>query len=555
MRARRIPSIPVAPIIGALALAIAGLLSLWFQARFQPVPTPSLTDLHSRNLAGYVRVHGTITEPPRWDPKGPRLLFRLSDGTADLLVLASGPVAAELRTRGWIPHTGDAVRVEGRMRGDPDSPFLEMLHADALRIQRPEPLPLPLSALATAPIGTRVHITGQIRSVRRPYAGLTLIRLQDESGMIDVAWYEALVSERPELPLGAGLQITGALGLYRDAIQVVLDDPEGWALVPWNPEPRSIAQALRLPDGAWVGIEGTLRHRLEARWILADETGEVEIRLSPGLRAALPETPPVGARLRVWGRLRRIHGEPMLFPELSLDLRWDPMAASPVPTPTPILTLTPIPVPSPSPTVSPTPRPLPTATPFPLPELSGQLVGSRVTVEGVVVDLQGFAPGWALTLEQAEKRLRVFIPTEQMVQVPGREGLYLGATIRATGVLTLYRGELELLPQRGRDIIVRKGTRPEAPLRSIGTLSPSDQGARVRVMGQVLEVAPFSAGLRLLVRDESGALPVILWENVAAMVPDRLKEKGANVEIIGQVRTYRGELQLIPTVPWEVRSP
>ncbi len=39
------------------------------------------------------------------------------------------------------------------------------------------------------------------------------------------------------------------------------------------------------------------------------------------------------------------------------------------------------------------------------------------------------------------------------------------------------------------------------------------------------------------------------------MVPDRLKEKEANVEIIGQVRTYREELQLTPAVPWEVRSP
>ncbi|WP_376792537.1 hypothetical protein [Thermoflexus sp.] len=123
-----------------------------------------------------------------------------------------------------------------------------------------------------------------------------------------------------------------------------------------------------------------------------------------------------------------------------------------------------------------------------------------------MVDLQGFAPGWALTLEQAGGRLRLFIPTEQMARVPGREGLYLGATIRATGMLTLYRGELELLPQRGRDIMVRRGTRPKAPLRPIGTLSPSDQGARVRVMGQGLEVVPLSAGLRLLVRDESGAL-------------------------------------------------
>jgi len=171
------------------------------------------------------------------------------------------------------------------------------------------------------------------------------------------------------------------------------------------------------------------------------------------------------------------------------------------------------------------------------------------------MDLQGFSAGWAVILEQEGHRLRLFIPNQQMAEVPGREGLYLGATIRATGVLTPYRGELELLPQRGRDIIVRRGIRPEAPLRSIGSLTPGDQGARVQIRGEIVEARSFSAGLRLLVRDESGALPVILWENVAAMVPERLKAKGAKVEIVGQVRVYRGELQLIPTVPWEVRSP
>jgi DNA/RNA endonuclease YhcR with UshA esterase domain len=76
----------------------------------------------------------------------------------------------------------------------------------------------------------------------------------------------------------------------------------------------------------------------------------------------------------------------------------------------------------------------------------------------------------------------------------------------------------------------------------------------VRIAGQVVERTRFSAGIRLVVRDESGALPVILWENVAALIPEPLQEPGANVEIIGRVRLYRGELQVIPTVPWEVRS-
>ncbi len=469
------PGLSWSRVLGTLALALAGLFSLWLQARLQPVPLVSLAELQSEPVAGYIRTQGTVMEPPRWDPEGPRLLFYLSDGTGDLRVRASGPVAAELQRRGQIPRTADAVMVEGRVREGPGPRVLEILSPDALAIHRPEPLPLPLGTLSTTPIGTRVRVTGQIRSVRRPYAGLTLVRLQDETGAVDVAWHEDLAG-RPELSLGAGLQITGALGLYREALQVVLDDPKGWALIPWVPAPHPIAQAATLPDGAWVGVEGILLHRSESRWTIEDETGAIEIRLSRALQAALTATPPAGAHLQAWGRLRRIGGETVLFPELSLDLRWKLPPATPAGLPSP----TPLPPPSP------TPRPRPTATPFPLGELSTQPPGARLTVEGTVTDLQGFSAGWAVTLEQDGHRLRLFVPNRQMAELPGREGLYPGATIRATGVLTLYRGELELLPERGRDILVRKGIRPNAPLRAIASLTPGDQGARVRIRGEVI---------------------------------------------------------------------
>ncbi|WP_322797812.1 hypothetical protein, partial [Thermoflexus sp.] len=94
-------------VLGALALALAGLFSLWLQVRLQPIPTRSLSELQSEPLAGYVRVQGTVAEPPRWDPKGPRLLFRLNDGTADLRVLASGSVATALQRQERIPRTAD----------------------------------------------------------------------------------------------------------------------------------------------------------------------------------------------------------------------------------------------------------------------------------------------------------------------------------------------------------------------------------------------------------------------------------------------------------------
>ncbi len=113
-----LPPFRVGPALGALVLALAGLFSTWIQARFQPVPTPPLADLQGGAVAGYVRVHGVLPEPPRWEPEGPRLRFRLSDGTAELRVLANGPVAAALAQAKRIPRAGDVVTVEGRLRED-----------------------------------------------------------------------------------------------------------------------------------------------------------------------------------------------------------------------------------------------------------------------------------------------------------------------------------------------------------------------------------------------------------------------------------------------------
>ncbi|WP_448593352.1 OB-fold nucleic acid binding domain-containing protein, partial [Thermoflexus hugenholtzii] len=335
------PSFRVGPALGALALALAGLFSTWAQARLQPVPTPALSDLQRGAIAGYVRVHGVLPEPPRWEPEGPRLRFRLRDGTGELWVFVDGLVAADLARAKRIPRAGDAVTVEGRLREDRDPPWLEVVHTEALRIERPEPLPLSIGDLPSAPVGARVQITGQIRSVRRPYEGLTLIRLQDETGSIDVAWYETLVGTRAELPLGAGLRITGALTLYRETPQVALDDPEGWARIPWTPTPQPIAHVWERPDGAWVGVEGILEELSDTRWTLADETGSLEVRLSRGLRAALPATPPPGAWVQVWGRLRWRTGTPALDPELSIDIRWEPPVATPTPVPRPTASPTP----------------------------------------------------------------------------------------------------------------------------------------------------------------------------------------------------------------------
>lgn len=70
---------------------------------------------------------------------------------------------------------------------------------------------------------------------------------------------------------------------------------------------------------------------------------------------------------------------------------------------------------------------------------------------------------------------------------------------------------------------------------------------RVQIQGYVTRVTKFSQGVRVTVADDSGALTLVLWQDLLDQIPNaRELQNGAQLQALGQVAQYRGELELVP---------
>ncbi|MBN1977331.1 MAG: OB-fold nucleic acid binding domain-containing protein, partial [Anaerolineae bacterium] len=88
----------------------------------------------------------------------------------------------------------------------------------------------------------------------------------------------------------------------------------------------------------------------------------------------------------------------------------------------------------------------------------------------------------------------------------------------------------------------------------IGELSAEDVDQLVVVRGSVVEVIPFSSGVKLTLDDGSGAITLLLWQDVYEALPESAAlGVGAEIEVQGEVSEYEGELEVIPELAEDVR--
>lgn len=233
---------------------------------------------------------------------------------------------------------------------------------------------------------------------------------------------------------------------------------------------------------------------------------------------------------------------------------------SPSPTPVPpTATATPRPTPTatPSPTPEPSPTPLP-PTPTPIPivsigELAGRM-GEEVTVEGNVIATASFAGGFKFTLDDGTGQVVLLIWHNVYDDCRDAPKINLGARVRTTGTVGQYEGELQVVPQWGRQVKAIRPASPSAPARQIASITAADERQRVMIEGTVARIEKGEKYTRLFVNDGSGEMLVFLWANVYERIPHRarLDTPGTPVQVVGTVQIYKGTLQVVPTLPYDV---
>jgi DNA/RNA endonuclease YhcR with UshA esterase domain len=186
--------------------------------------------------------------------------------------------------------------------------------------------------------------------------------------------------------------------------------------------------------------------------------------------------------------------------------------------------------------------------------LSLALVGRFVTVQGRIEQATLLSAGCKSVVNDGSGPAAIWMPNALYGQLVDPEGWNVGGVVRVSGRVSEYEGDLEIVPQSPDAIVIVQRSLPASSRDvQIGNLSEADLGRRVTVEATVVNVEPFSAGVKCLLEDGSGRIILLLWQNVMDALPDKgALTVGGYVRASGWVDEYRGELEIIPGLVYDV---
>jgi DNA/RNA endonuclease YhcR with UshA esterase domain len=429
----------------ALALAALGLVLLWWFAAHSPVPTLKIGQAQATTNLAYVRVQGQVTRAPSLDPDRNTLSFWIADDTGELLVSSYRSTTEELIGRDQAPGVGDHVTAEGTLRVRPDSASLTLNSADALRVERAQPVSMDVGEIDPTCALRAVTIRGQVRAVRSPYKGLTLITLRDRTGKIDVAVPEVvtqLYGPVVALQPGQSAEATGVATLYKDAPQITLTRADALCA---SIDSIPVASPAHLADletraGQWAAVHGTVvkvnPFSAGVKLTLDDGTGRADVVLWRDLYGVLSSTLQLaeGAQVAVQGEVSLYRGAVEITPELFTDVS---LAAAP-------------------PTVRPTSTLAPTRGVIftPMSQLTPGDKGEFVSVRGKIVAVIPFSKGVKYQLNDTTGQVVLLLWQDVFDQLPDAAGLARNAQVSVTGTIDVFDGEIEVIPKSAADVQV-----------------------------------------------------------------------------------------------------
>lgn len=190
----------------------------------------------------------------------------------------------------------------------------------------------------------------------------------------------------------------------------------------------------------------------------------------------------------------------------------------------------------------------------PLGDISPADEGKTLTVEGEVVGTENFASGFRLHVNDGTAQVVVLIWADDWDHIYNSYHINVGAVVRVTGKVDVYRGQIEIVPGRGSDVKVVRWARRNWRRYALGGMNGNDHNAVVWVEGWVADITPAADGAYLLIYDETGAQKVHLYDVVARRIPRQEQLWiGQRVSIVGRVRARRRiGIEIVPALPHDV---
>ncbi len=543
--------------LACLVLAILGIALLVYAASGATTPTTKINDIGATMNYAYVRIQGTVTRGPLYDPDQQSLRFYVADDTGEIQAATFRDVTQQLVAQNKIPTIGDQITTEGTLRVRDDFTSFNVSSADKLQLTPPSARDIAIQQIGYDDEWHYVVVKGDVREIREPYQGLALITLGDASGELDVAVnadIEKLYGALPAFDLGDAVQVQGVVTYFRDTPQLVLRHPRDFTKLAIDNTAAATVHigeldAARVNQRVQVAGDVTRVSKFSqgVRATIADDTGEITLVLWQDLYDQIPNANELqqGARVSVLGKLSQYRGEFEIQPQRASDVKISAALAQNNATAVPNAAS------EPNATREPTQTPRPTREPTAAPvartiaSLTQADQNATVIVQGKIARASEFSQGMRYTLDDGSGKITLLIWKDVLEKLSARAALKPGAEVRVTGTLDVFNNELEIVPANAGDVeLVAAAVVPTVSVRTIASISTNDLDQTVFIQGTIADAADFSAGKYVTVQDDSGKIRVTVFKNVLAPIQDKLAI-GAPISVRGKVNVFRGEMEIV----------
>jgi DNA/RNA endonuclease YhcR with UshA esterase domain len=539
--------------IACLILAVLGVAILVYAASGTATPLTKIGDIGATMNYAYVRLNGTVTRGPLYDPDAQSIRFYVADDTGEIQAGAFRDVTQELLAAGKIPTVGDKITMEGTLRVRDDFTSFNLATADKVQLIPPTANEIKVNEIGYDDEYQAVVVRGDVRDIRQPYQGLMLVTLGDASGEVDVAFssdVEKLYGALPSFALGDSVQVQGVVTYFRDTPQILLRHPRDFQKLD-----ADNTAATTIPIGAIDAARVNQRVQVEGhvtrvtkfsqgvRVTLADDSGAITLVLWQDLVDQIPNAAELqnGAQLHVLGKVSQYRGEFEIVPQRASDVKITAAVTQVNATALPSATLPDAPTATPRPTREATAAPAQRT----IASLSSADKDALVVLTGAITRANPFSKGMRYTLDDTTGKITLLIWSDVLEQMAIRDELKVGAQVRVTGKMDVFNDTLEIIPANAGDVeLLAAAQVPQIETRAIGTIAASDVDQIVQVRGTITDLADFSKGKYVTLQDDSGKIQITVFSDVLAPVQDKLA-LGATASARGKVNLFRGKLEIV----------
>lgn len=538
-------------------LAILGVAILIFAMSGSAVPTTKIGNIGATMNYAYVRIDGTVTRGPIYDADAQQLRFYIADDTGEIQAASFRDVTEQLISQNKIPTVGDKISVEGTLRVRDDFTSFNVATADKLTLVSPSASEIKINEIGYDDEWHFVGVRGDVREIRQPYEGLTLVTLGDAGGEMDVAInadIEKLFGALPPVQLGDTVKVQGIVTYFRDAPQLFLRHPRDFQKLE-NENTAATTNKIGELDSARVNqrvqVSGNVtrvsKFSQGVRATLQDDSGEIVLVLWQDVIDEIPNAAELqkGAQVSALGKLTEYRGELEIVPNRASDVKISAAVAQNITTPQTNATT------APNETAEPTNTPRPTREPTAVPvartiaSITAADKDARVIVTAKISRASKFSQGMRYVLNDDSGNITLLIWSDVLEKISARDELKQGAEIRVTGQIDVFNDTLEIIPERAQDVeLVAAAVVPTVTIRTINSISTNDLDQRVLLKATITDLQDFSAGKYVTIQDDSGKIRVTVFKNVLAPIQDQLAI-GAQVTVRGKVNVFRGNLEIV----------